>query len=212
MSHIRQIAMVSAAALSALTLAPPAHAATTTVRAGSAGAAAYSGAVQANLLGAASVSTSLGGGSCTASQLTGTVTATGAPLNISAATFGGCSGATVTPQNLPWNNGNITYAPVAGGRDATVSIGVKLKAVVPLFGGITCIYATTAAANGYNPTNPNRPDTASNQFQVSLNNTPASKQSGSSFLCPGSATVTANYALTGATSPGVYNQTLFVTS
>ncbi len=198
MKTLRTLVAVAASGAAVLTFASPAS-------------ALFAGNVQASLLGTATVTTSLGGGSCTSSTLNGSL-ASGGGLNVSAAAFSSCSGATVTAQNLPWNGGNITAAAVSGGRDGTATIaGLRLKAVVTILGSsVTCIYGGNVTGNAYNGTNPARPVTSNNQFQIALNNASASKQSGSSFLCPGSASVTATSQLQGESSPGsgVYNQVI----
>src|SRR5512139_2032925 len=204
---MRNLAVAGAAAAAALALAvPAASAASTTVRSGSATGAAYSGAVSADLLGDATVSTSIGDGTCTDSNMTGTINSDGTGLSISSATFTGAGGgpcqgstsSTITAEATPWTGGNATYAPVAGGRDGTVTItNFRVKAVVDIFGGITCIFGGTLTADAYNPDNAARPDTTA-VAQAAVKNATVNKvSSGSSFLCPSTATVTATYALTG---------------
>ncbi|MES9541119.1 MULTISPECIES: hypothetical protein [unclassified Actinomadura] len=225
MARIRQTAIVGTAALAVLAAGvAPAYAAGTTIRKGSATAAAYSGNVQASLLGTATVSSSLGGGSCSQSTMTGAISSDGSGLNVSSATFTGdgggpCSGSTsstITAQSLPWTGGNVTYDPNhTGGRDATVTIAnFKVKAVVNIFGGITCVFGGNLTANGYNGDNASRPVTSSGDAQVGVQNATVNKQSGSSFLCPSTATVTATYALRGESvaGSGTYDQALYVTS
>ncbi|WP_285493018.1 hypothetical protein [Actinomadura sp. NBRC 104425] len=222
--HFRRTAVIGVASLAALALAAPAaSAATTTVRAGSATAPAYSGRVQASLLGTATVSTSIGSGSCNESTLTGSIQSDGTGLTIDSATFatngGPCSGtvsSTITPENFPWTGGTVVYDTAhTGGRDAAVTIAnFRVRAVVNIFGGITCIYGGNLTANGYNPDNPNRGDTSVAEAQVGVSNATVSKiSSGSSFLCPSTATVSANYKLLGESTPGsgTYDQSLYVT-
>jgi hypothetical protein len=219
--HLRRTAVVGVASLAALALAAPAaSAATTTIYAGS---DPYSGRVQASLLGTATVSTSIGSGSCNESTLTGSIQSDGTGLTINSATFatdgGPCSGtvsSTITPENFPWTGGTVVYDTAhTGGRDAAVTIAnFRVRAVVNIFGGITCIYGGNLTANGYNPDNPNRGDTSVAEAQVGVTNATVSKiSSGSSFLCPSTATVSANYKLLGESTPGsgTYDQTLHVT-
>lgn len=215
----RAITLGAATAAAFALVVPAASAATTTIRQGTATAAPYAGNIRATLIGVATVSSSLGSGSCDSSVMNGSIQSDGTALTINSATFTGagggpCSGATsatITSQNLPWTGGNVTYAPVAGGRDATATIAnFRVKAVLSI--GITCTYGGNLTASGYNPTNPSRPATGVAQAQVAVVNSPVSKVSPSSFLCPGSAQVTANYQLQGETTPGNFNQTLFVTS
>ncbi|MFA1547310.1 hypothetical protein [Actinomadura chokoriensis] len=220
MAQIRQTAIIGTAALAVLAAGiTPASAATTTIRKGSGSAAAYSGNVQAALLGTATVSTSIGSGSCSQSTMTGSINSNGTGLSIASASFGNCTGTaatTITPQNLPWTGGSVVYDSAhTGNRDAAVTIAnFKVKAVVDLFGGITCVFGGSLTANGYNPDNANRPVTSNNQAQVGVNGAKVSKQSGSNLLCPSTATVTATYQLRGETTAGsgTFNQALYVTS
>ncbi|MFV2209675.1 hypothetical protein ACFHW2_05570 [Actinomadura sp. LOL_016] len=223
MTRIRQAAIMGTAALAVLAAGvTPASAATTTIRAGSATAAPYSGNVQAALLGVATVSTSIGSGSCDESTMTGSVNSDGTGLAIAAAGFSGanggpCSGttsSTITAQNLPWTGGAVAHDPNGtNGRDASVTIAnFRVQAVVDLFGGITCVFGGTLTADGFNGDNPDRPDTGSTEAQVGVNGATVSKQGGS-WLCPSTATVTATYELTGESSAGsgTYDQSLHVT-
>lgn len=224
MARIRQALVLGTATAAVLAVAaPPASAATTTIRAGSATAAAYSGNVQADLLGTATVSSSLGGGTCDESTMTGSIQSDGTGLTINSASFSGagggpCAGATsstITTENLPWTGGNVTYDPNhMGGRDATVTIAnFRVRAVVNFFGGITCIYGGSLTANGYNGDNANRPDTSNGEAQVGVNNATVNRQSGSNFFCPSTAQVTAIYQLRGESTPGsgTFDQSLYVT-
>jgi hypothetical protein len=209
----RTIAVAVAVTATLALAAPPASAATTTVNGTS---SPYSGSIQATLVSpTADVTTSLGGGSCTASQLSGTVQSDGTALNLGGATFTGCDTAVVVAQNLPWNNGNITYAPVEGGRDGTLTIaGFRVQATVTSwFGTITCAYGGNITANFFNPANAARPYPAVTEAQAALSGASVSK-TGGSFLCPGSATVTAAYQVLGETTAGsgTFDQSLNVTS
>jgi hypothetical protein len=222
--QIRTLAAFTAVAAATLFASvPSAAAATTTIHQTDAAGAAYGGNVQALLLGSASVSTSIGSGTCTSSEMLGSINSDGTALSISAASFSsppatGCSGtvsSTITPIT-PWTGGNVTYAPVEGGRDSTVTIAnFKVQAVVNIFGGITCIYGGTITANGWNGDNPSRPDTTSNEAQAGLSGATVTKvNAGSNWLCPGTATVTGTYQLKGEATPGsgVFDQSLYVTS
>ncbi|MDX6743965.1 hypothetical protein [Actinocorallia sp. A-T 12471] len=195
MNALRKTVTIGAATVAALALATPAHAATPVLDAAT--GTVYSGGVQGALNGTASVTTSLGGGTCTSSTLGGSVTSGGA-LTISAATFTDCGDTTVTAQNLPWTGGSFDSTTAGpGGRDGTVTIqGFRVRAVVSVF-NITCIYAGTVTANGFNNAD----------LDVTINQS-LSKQSGSSFLCPGTANVTAAYTIRGETTPGVYTRAL----
>ncbi|GAB2830242.1 hypothetical protein GCM10022221_31200 [Actinocorallia aurea] len=197
MNTLRKAAVIGAASVAAVALAAPAYAATPVKKAGT--TTTYSGNVQGGLVGSASVTTSLGGGTCTSSTLGGTVTSGGA-LTISTASFANCGDTTVTAQNLPWTGGSFdNTTAVPGGREGTVTIGgFRVRAVVSVF-SITCIYAGTVVADGNNNAD----------LDVTINQSLA-KQSGSSFLCPGTASVTAAYTIRGETTAGsgTFNQAL----
>lgn len=228
MARVRSIVTVGVAVLTAATLAtPPASAATTTIRKGSATGGPYTGNVQATLLGDASVTTSLGGGSCNQSTMSGSIGSDGTGLNIAAASIsndpgpacpGGGGTVTVTTEALPWSGGGAVFDDShAGGRDAAVTIaGFRVKAVASILGGITCYYGGSLTANGFNPDNPARTDASVAEAQVSENAAEVQKQDGdgASFLCPATASVTANYKLMGESTPGsgVFDQTLYITS
>jgi hypothetical protein len=222
-ARLRQTAIIGTAAVAVLAAGlAPAYAAGTTIRQGSATAGAYSGNVQASLLGTATVSTSIGSGSCSESTMTGSINSDGSGLAISSASFSGegggdCSGSvssTIETQNLPWTGGDVTYdSGHTNGRDATVTIrNFSVKATVNIFGGITCEFGGTLTADGFNGDNASRPDTGSSDAQVGVQNAQVSK-SGGSWLCPGTATVSATYALRGETTAGsgTYDQPLYVT-
>ncbi|MFG1999669.1 hypothetical protein ACGFNU_11030 [Spirillospora sp. NPDC048911] len=223
MARIRHTVTVGITALAVVAVAaPPASAVTTTVRKGSATADAYTGNVRASLLGEATVTTSIGSGSCNQSTMTGSIGTGGANLSISSVSFntngGPCSGSvssTITPQNLPWTGGNVTWDSAhTGGRDATVLISnFKIKAVVDLLGGITCYFGGNLTANGFNGDNPSRPVTSNDQAQVGVKDAVVNRQSGGNFFCPSTATVNATYQLQGETTPGsgTYDQPLYVT-
>ncbi|MER7547736.1 hypothetical protein [Actinomadura sp.] len=223
MARIRQTAIVGTAALAVLAAGvAPAYAAGTTIRKGSATADAYSGNVQASLLGTATVSTSIGSGSCSESTMTGSINSDGTGLTIDSANFSGtgggpCSGSvssTIQTQNLPWTGGDVVYdSGHTGGRDAAVTIrNFSVKATVNIFGGITCVYGGNLTANGFNGDNAARPVTSSSDAQVGVQNATVSK-TGGSFFCPGTATVSATYALRGETNAGsgTFDQALYVT-
>ncbi|MCD0451711.1 hypothetical protein LO762_21295 [Actinocorallia sp. API 0066] len=195
MNALRKAAVLGAASVAVVALASPAHAATPVYNAAT--SAVYSGNVQGALIGTASVTTSLGGGTCSSSTLGGGVTSGGA-LTLTSASFADCGDTTVTAQNLPWAGGSFDATTAGpGGRDGTVTIaGFRVRAVVSVF-GITCVYGGTVVGNAFNNAD----------LDVTISQS-LGKQSGSSFLCPGSATVTAAYAIRGETSPGVFTTPL----
>ncbi|RMI47091.1 hypothetical protein EBO15_04150 [Actinomadura harenae] len=205
--------------------ATAASAAGTGIHSGSATGPLFTGNVQASLLGTASVTTSLGGGSCNQSTMTGSVNSDGTGVKITGASFtnnpgpscpGGGGSVAVSAQGLPWTGGNVTYDSAhTGGRDASMTIaGFKVKAVASILGGITCYYGGSVTANGFNADNASRPVTTVSQAEIQLNNVTVNVQSGGSFLCPSTATVSATYQLLGESSPGsgTYNQQLWVES
>jgi hypothetical protein len=218
MAQKRRAITVGAATAAALALVvPPASAATTYIHRDTATGPLYSGTVQAQLIGSATVSTTLGDGVCDRSTMTGSINSNGTGLVVNSATFtgvggGACGGditATITAQNLPWSGGSVVYAPDIT-RDGTVTIAnFKVKAVLSI--GPTCYYAGTLVANGYNWDNPNRPAPGVNEAQVGVNGATVNRASGSGILCPLTAKVTATYKLLGETTAGsgVFDETLY---
>ncbi|MFC6881159.1 MULTISPECIES: hypothetical protein [Actinomadura] len=223
MVRTRQALTLGAAALAAVALAAtPASAAGTVIHKGGPTGDPYTGKVRASLLGTASVTTSLGSGTCNRSTMDGSVNSDGTGLTITSASFtndpgpacpGGGGTVAVTTEALPWSGGSVAYdSSHTGDRDAAVTIaGFKVKAVASVLGGITCYYGGSLTASGYNPDNPNRPDPKVAEAQVKVDGAKVAKQSGSNFLCPGDATVTSAYRLQGETSPGTFGQTLYIT-
>jgi hypothetical protein len=199
-SRTRNLAVMGVTSLSALALTmSPAMAATTTIHSGSATGPAYAGGVVATNLGNISVVTSLSNASCTSAVQNGTINSDGTNLNVTSASFSGCTSSlgsvTVTASGLPWTGGSVVYNPVAGGADGTLTVS-NFTVGATVF-GISCTYRGTLTGNGYNADNPNRPDTSVDQAQASIVNGTVSKLSGS-FLCPGTATVNAAYQLVGS--------------
>ncbi|WP_433463588.1 hypothetical protein [Spirillospora sp. CA-128828] len=199
MSRIRTLAVVGAASASALALMiSPASAAGTSIHSGSISGPLYSGGVTATNLGNVTVTTSLSNATCTSAVQSGTVNSDGTNLNVTSASFSGCTSSlgsvTVTAQSLPWTGGSVVYAPVSGGRDGTITVG-NFTVGATVF-GISCVYSGTLTGNGYNPDNPNRPNTVA-QAQAQISNGTVNKKSGSG-LCPATATVNATYQLVGA--------------
>ncbi|GAA2129716.1 hypothetical protein [Actinomadura napierensis] len=200
MSRVRKLAVVGAASASVLALTmAPASAAGTTIHSGSSTGPAYSGGVVATNLGNVSVVTSLSNATCTSAIQNGTINSDGTALNVTSASFSGCTSSlgsvTVTAQSLPWTGGSVVYAPVAGGKDGTITVA-NYTVGATVF-GLSCVYSGTLTGNGYNPDNPTRPDTSVAQAQAQITNGTVTKKSGS-FLCPGTATVTAAFQLVGS--------------
>ena len=219
MARFTKVAVLGTAAVAAFALtASPASAATTTIHAGSADAAPYSGNVQASLLGEATVEASIGSGSCSESTMTGSINSDGTGLSIADAGFSECTGTagvTITAMALPWTGGAVAFDPDGtNGRDATVTIAnFSVEAVVDLFGGITCNFGGTLTADGFNGDNPSRPVADNAEAQVGVNDATVNKQDGSNFLCPSTAQISATYELLGETSAGsgTFDQSLYVT-
>jgi hypothetical protein len=230
MAAIRRIAgVVGAAALAATAVSTPALAGTTDIRDhnltqfGTPSPENVKGNLIKNLV----IS---GGGSttCTASTLSGNVANSGSPLNITSASFSGCSGtaSAISPQNLSWS-GSVVYSPQPGGRDGVINItGFTVQATVRiLVFTLNCTYGgtdVTVSAPVYNgwyydpaptvvPANPNRPVSANTEAQADLAGITVSRADGSSILCPETATITQGvYELVGESSPGsgTFNRTL----
>ncbi|MGH3736079.1 MAG: hypothetical protein ACRDT6_10735 [Micromonosporaceae bacterium] len=238
MSTFTRRATIVAAAVATLTLAMAsgAMAASTTIRKGSATADPYGGNVRGSLI-SATAGFSGGGLSVTCNQSTieGSVNSDGTAMTVTTVSFsdtrtsdGRCpnsaGGSTsITALNLPYTGGNVTYAPVSGGQDGTMTIaGILVKAVnSTLLGTFTCHYTGTGAGGSgtgplYNPDNPNRPVTTVAEGQFNANGISAVKvntaEYPSSGSCPSSGTLSGAYQLQGETSPGVFGQTLYLTA
>ncbi|WP_447002656.1 hypothetical protein ACRAKI_23435 [Saccharothrix isguenensis] len=127
---------------------------------------------------------------------------------------------TITPTNLPWSGGNVAYAPVAGGRDGTITLNdvtARVDSSNWLGIRITCYFVGAGAGNSitgevYNKDNANRPVASVADAQASLSGASLRLTSGSS-PCPGTATLTAVYRLLGeqAAGSGTFDRALYVT-
>ncbi|MDP9870247.1 MULTISPECIES: hypothetical protein [Streptosporangium] len=230
MKRLRNLVLAVTAVVLALTSVPTsAWAATTKIHRNDQFGALYSGKVRATLIGNVSISTSLATATCNVGVIDGTVQSDGTMLNVLAYNFSNSPGpqcpnsaggqSTVTAVGLPWNNGNVTYAPVPNGRDGTIALNsVKVTSTsTGWFGTINCTYRGSGAGNSivldaFNPTNTNRPQPVV-QAQARAVNYSLNKDSGS-FLCPGTATFSATFQLLGETTAnsGVYDQKLHLTS
>ncbi|MEO3783979.1 hypothetical protein ABGB12_11645 [Actinocorallia sp. B10E7] len=171
MSRTKTLALATAtAAAAALAIASPASAWT-------------GGAITANLSSPLTVNSSIGTATCTSSTLNGSVTADEV-LTVSSASIGGCTGTfsiSVTPTNLPWGG-------TLGANSVSIT-GFQVSANVGVFGGITCIYggSLNGSVTGSAPT-----------LQASFSNVTVNKvSSGSHWFCPGSATISGGYTITG---------------
>jgi hypothetical protein len=232
---IIRLAVPLAAATAALALtATGASAASTTVRADNATGAPYSGNWQVTTVGALTFSVDYLGskitGSCDGATLQGTVESTGAG-ELTAASIGACqtSNGLSSPatdldlSELPDKSGQITYDPVAGGRDGVLAIngGLNFKLQGQILGiTVTCYYGfQTAGAPGlsldvYNRDNPNRPLADQDDAQGKSDDIKLVRQSGSSFLCPSNGTGSGAGIARGETAPGsgVFDGKLYLTS
>ncbi|HEX2314555.1 MAG TPA: hypothetical protein VHJ17_12510 [Thermomonospora sp.] len=225
------VPVAAACALTALT-ALPASAATTTVRKDTATGAPYSGNWRITTVGPLNFSTVILGQQVTAvcddAQLTGTVTSTGAGELTGASvgectTSGGISAGGITFGELPEIQGQVTYAPVPGGRDGTLDfaegITIKLEGV---FLGVkrTCYYGLRGRDGGglafdiFNRDNPNRPLPGLDDAQGTMVDATAYKLPGSALICPNTGTGSGRGIARGETVPGsgVFDQKLYVTS
>ncbi|MBC6450179.1 hypothetical protein [Actinokineospora xionganensis] len=214
-------------------IAPTATAAGTTIHRDTATGAAYSGNVQGSLISATvKFESSAGNATCNRSSLTGSVNSDGSAANASNATFsdtsstsGSCPNdqggrTTITPTNLPWSGGNVTYAPQAGGRDGTITlnnVSAKVDSSNSLGLRISCNFVGSGANNSvtgsvHNPDNANRPVSSVAQAQASFAAVGLRLTSGSTS-CPSTATLTGTYKLLGEkqAGSGTYDQTLHIT-
>ncbi|MFD8533180.1 hypothetical protein ACFV0L_37800 [Streptosporangium canum] len=232
MKRLRNLVLAVTAVVLALGFVPTsAWAATTQIHRNDQFGLPYSGKVRATLLGSVSITTSLATATCNVGVIDGTVQSDGTALNVSAYNFSNNPGpqcpnsaggqSSVTAVGLPWNGGNVTYAPVLpNGRDGTITISsVKVTSVsTGWFGSISCTYKGSGAGNSlvldaFNSTNPNRPVTGVVQAQARAVNYTLNKDSGS-LLCPSTATYSATFQLLGETvaNSGVFDQKLHLTA
>ncbi|WP_018654165.1 hypothetical protein [Actinomadura flavalba] len=226
----KSIAVASAFAVCAAVLSTPASAATTTVRQETATGAPYSGNWRVSTVGPLTFGVTFLGlrvtGTCDGATLEGTVTPAGAG-DLTAATIGACrtsNGLSSPPTDLvdlPGNTGQVTYAPVRGGRDGTLAINGDLtfRLEGEFLGRVrTCVYGfRTGATDGlsfdlYNRDNPNRPlpadDAQGKATAITLVRLP-----GSDGLCPTNGTGAASAIARGETTPntGTFDRKLYLT-
>ncbi|MFA1542003.1 hypothetical protein [Actinomadura monticuli] len=232
---ITRLAVPLAAASAALAMtATAASAATTTLREETATGAPYSGNWQVSTVGTLDFSINYLGaqitGSCDGAQLQGTVESTG-PGELTAASIGACqtSNGLSSPatdldlSQVPDRSGQVTYDPVAGGRDGvlTINAGLNFKVEGKILGfPVTCYYGfQTGSAPGlafdvYNRDNPNRPLPGLDDAQGRASNIKLVRQSGSSGLCPSDGTGSGSAIARGESTPGsgVFDRKLYLTS
>jgi len=184
--HTRSGILCALGAL-ALTAAAPAEAVTLVKR--STGAA-YSGTVDGTLKSATLLfASSLRNVTCNQSTLAGSTVSNGTDVDVTGATFtyngGAClnsdSGTTALTATTPWYNGNFTY------QTLTLS-GVKVKTVGS---GLTCYWkgAGTGGSIALSLAN------GTADLEATASNAQLVRDTGSSFLCPSSATMSGSYIL-----------------
>ncbi|POM23531.1 hypothetical protein BTM25_46850 [Actinomadura rubteroloni] len=211
--------------------ATAASAASTTVRQDTATGAPYSGNWQVSTVGPVTFGITFFGqkitGTCDTANLKGTLASTGEGA-LTAASIGACTtsnGLSSPPTDLgdlPDNTGHVTYAPVAGGRDGTLTIDGDLTFTLEgdfLFAHRTCHYGirtngtSTLTFDLYNRDNPNRP-LPNDDAQGKTTNLTLVKLTGSDGLCPNNGTLNASAIARGETTPnsGTFDRKLYLTS
>ncbi|MBW8487690.1 hypothetical protein [Actinomadura parmotrematis] len=177
---------------------------------------AYSGAVRANNIGNITLSGtgSLGlvTNTCTGSQLDATVNSNGTGGSLTGVSITGCTNnrggtTTVTALGLPYSGATVAYAPVAGGRDGTLTINapntaVNIQAVMTLpawgISSLTCNYSLTSSTpltiNLYNYNNANKPVPSNTHAQGTLTGQSLQRTS-TDVRCPSSAAATGKFQL-----------------
>jgi hypothetical protein len=230
---IRSVLPTSAlAACAAIAMmATAASAATTTVRQETATGAPYSGNWQVSTVGPVKFGITFLGmnvtGTCDNANLKGTLTSAGDGA-LTAASIGACTtsnGLSSPPTDLgdlPGNTGHVTYAPVSGGRDGTLTIDGDLTFKLEgdfLFAHRVCYYGfrtnNTAglAFDIYNRDNPSRP-LPNDDAQGKAVNVTLVKLTGSDGLCPNNGTLNASAIARGESTPGsgTFDRKLYLTS
>ncbi|MEU5881382.1 hypothetical protein [Spirillospora sp. NPDC047279] len=232
-AFVRAVPLAAGAALAATALAAvPASAATTTLHRDDAAGAPYSGDWQISTVGPLNFSIAFLGATVTANceyaKLTGTVTGTGAgtlgtgEVGPCTASNGGTSPA-ITFENLQGVGGQVSHAPVAGGRDGTLAVtgNLNFKLEGEFLGRVrTCYYgfrtgnSTGATFDLFNGDNAQRPVPSSNDLQGTLANIRLVKQPGSDWLCGDNGSGSGQAVARGETTAGsgVFDQRLYLTS
>ncbi|MFC0042728.1 hypothetical protein [Actinomadura rayongensis] len=224
------LSLVAAGAVVGAT-ATAASAATTTVRQETATGAPYAGNWQVSTVGAVTFGISFLGtnvtGTCDNAKLKGTITAAGTGA-LTAASIGACrtsNGISSPPTDLgdlPRNTGHVTYAPVARGRDGTLTIDGDLTFKLEgdfLFAHRVCYFGfRTNGTPGlsfdlYNRDNPNRP-LPNDDAQGKSTNITLVRLPGSDGLCPANGTFGASAIARGEKVPGsgTFDRKLYLTS
>ncbi|MBO2454231.1 hypothetical protein J4573_44590 [Actinomadura barringtoniae] len=224
-------AVAACAAVLVASAAATSSAATTTIRSETATGAPYAGNWQVSTVGPVTFAITFLGikvtGSCDNANLKGTVQSNGAGA-LTAASIGACktSNGLSSPASdlgdLPSNTGQVTYAPVSGGRDGTLAINGNLtfKLEGDFLGKLrTCYYGfRTGGADGlafdiYNRDNPNRP-LPNDDAQGKSTNITLVKLTGSDGLCPSNGTGSASAIARGESvaGSGNFDRKLYLTS
>jgi hypothetical protein len=184
--HIRSGILCTIGAL-ALTAAAPAEAVTLVKRSDG---TAYSGTVDGTLTSATLLfSSSLRNVTCNQSTLAGSTVSNGTDVDVTGATFtysgGAClnsdSGTTALTAIVPWANGNFTT------RTLTLN-GVKVKTVGA---SLTCYWKGAGTGGSIALALSN----GAADLVATANGAQLVRDTGSSFLCPSTATMTGTYIL-----------------
>ncbi|GAA2600026.1 hypothetical protein SMC26_19640 [Actinomadura fulvescens] len=227
------VSLAACAAMAGTALAAvPASAATTTIHRDNAAGAPYAGNWQISTIGPLKFSIVFLGATITATcedaKLNGAVTSTGTGT-LANGSVGACTASNgqtspaITFDNLQGVGGQVTHAPVQGGRDGILAVtgNLNFKLEGEFLGRVrTCYYGfRTGNSEGasfdiYNGDNPRRPVPSSNDVQGTLANITLVKLPGSDWLCGSNGTGSGQAVARGETvaGSGVFDQRLYVTS
>jgi hypothetical protein len=184
--HTRSGILCALGAL-ALTAATPAQAVTLVKRSDG---SAYSGKVTGTLTSLTLVfSSSLRNVTCNQSSLSATAVSNGSDVDVTAASFtydgGAClnsdSGTTALTATTPWSNGNFTLTTLT-------LMGVKVKTVGS---GLTCYWKGSGTGGSITMSVSN----GAADLEAKASSLQFTRDTGSSFLCPSTATMTGTYVL-----------------
>lgn len=171
----------------ALTAAAPAHAVTLVKQSDG---SPYSGKVTASLMSMTlAFSSSLRNVTCNQSSMSATAVSDGSDVDVTAASFtydgGAClnsdSGTTALTATTPWANGSFTL-------NTLTLMGVKVKTVGA---GLTCYWKGAGTGGSVTLATTNGPT----DLEARAASARFVKDTGSSFLCPSTATMTGTYIL-----------------
>lgn len=185
---------------------------------------AYSGDVRATNLGNATISgvSTLGAiiTTCTGAQLDAYINSNGTGGVLNGVSTSGCTNnkggtTTITALNLPYSGGTVNHAPVAGGRDATLTIPpnapshVQAVLTLPALGipSLTCHYTltTTLTLDLYNHNNANKPVAGNAQAQGKLNGQSLQRRTSPAPdpRCPSSVSANGNFQIVPVPTAGL---------